>query len=269
MTRRALCVGINDYPIPNMDLRGCVNDAKAWAALLTGHFDFAKSDVTVLLDKKATHASMLRGLEDLLRGARSGDVLVFTNSSHGTYLADRGGDASGDEPDRYDEAICPYDCKDNLLVDDDLRALFADIPRGVRFTVIADSCHSGSVTRVLPGLSPDHRMPRFLHPRELALPVISDFRRAVRKESTFPESSMRELLLSGCRSDQFSFDAKIGRSFRGAMSFHAIAAITEAGHDITYRRLLSDVRRRLAVDRFDQEPQLEGRVSYKRRKVFS
>ena len=27
MVSRALCVGINDYPIRGMDLKGCVNDA--------------------------------------------------------------------------------------------------------------------------------------------------------------------------------------------------------------------------------------------------
>ena len=34
MSHRALCVGINDYPGSNMDLAGCVNDARDWQALL-------------------------------------------------------------------------------------------------------------------------------------------------------------------------------------------------------------------------------------------
>ena len=29
MTKKALCVGINDYPYEGSDLNGCVNDAKA------------------------------------------------------------------------------------------------------------------------------------------------------------------------------------------------------------------------------------------------
>ena len=40
MTKKALCVGINDYPIAGMDLKGCVNDAKAWSTLLRKHYDF-------------------------------------------------------------------------------------------------------------------------------------------------------------------------------------------------------------------------------------
>ncbi len=146
MTKRAFCVGINDYPIEGADLRGCINDATGWAALLADHFDFARSDITMLNDSDATKKNILSGLKDLLAGAGYGDVLVFTNSSHGSYIPD----TSGDERDRYDEVICPYDIRDNPLVDDELRELFADVPRGVKLTVISDSCHSGNVTRVIP-----------------------------------------------------------------------------------------------------------------------
>ena len=71
MTNRALCVGINDYPIRGMDLKGCVNDAKAWAARSIEHFDFASGDVTVLLDEDATKRRILARLRALLRGARA------------------------------------------------------------------------------------------------------------------------------------------------------------------------------------------------------
>jgi len=35
MTKRALCIGINDYPGTDFDLSGCVNDAHDWAQALT------------------------------------------------------------------------------------------------------------------------------------------------------------------------------------------------------------------------------------------
>ena len=92
MAKRAFCVGINDYPYDGSDLNGCVNDARAWATLLTEHFDFATSDVNLITDAQATKTAMKSGLKDLLAKARSGDVLVFTNSSHGTYVAEEGGD---------------------------------------------------------------------------------------------------------------------------------------------------------------------------------
>jgi hypothetical protein len=32
MAKKALCIGINNYPGTHMDLQGCVNDANDWAA---------------------------------------------------------------------------------------------------------------------------------------------------------------------------------------------------------------------------------------------
>src|SRR5918995_6092701 len=164
MTKKALCVGINDYPFGDAnDLRGCVNDAGNWSNLLRNHFDFA--DIKQLLNADATKENLINGLKNLLAGAQAGDVLVFTNASHGTYLAD----ADGDEP-KFDEALCPYDSDSNLLVDDELRELFLNTPDGVRLTVISDSCHSGSVTRV--AIS-QYRRNRQLNPRLLGKPVLS------------------------------------------------------------------------------------------------
>ena len=34
MAKRALCIGVNNYPGTHMDLEGCVNDAQDWAAEL-------------------------------------------------------------------------------------------------------------------------------------------------------------------------------------------------------------------------------------------
>jgi metacaspase-1 len=110
MARKAFCVGINDYPGDGNDLNGCVNDANDWASLLVEHFDFPRSEVRVITDSEATKQNMVGGIKDLLAGAQAGDVLVFTNSSHGSYVPDR----SGDEP-KYDEIICPYDIMQSVL----------------------------------------------------------------------------------------------------------------------------------------------------------
>lgn len=269
MVKRALCVGINSYPIAGMDLYGCVNDATAWAALLKEHYDFAKADIRVLTDRAATKRAIVGGLGELLSGARSGDVLVFTNSSHGTYLADRDGDDA-----LYDEALCPYDTSDAVLVDDELRELFADLPRGVRLTVISDSCHSGSLTREPPGaalLTPDQRRKRYIDPKVLGRRDLRDVRRtaAPRRGSVYPEAEMKELLLSGCRSDQYSYDARFGRTAHGAMTYTALALIEAAGYRLSYRRLHRALGPALGDAGFDQEPQLEGRVTFKRRQVFT
>lgn len=258
-------MGINRYPQPGMDLQGCVNDATNWASLLVDHYDFARADVAVVLDEQATHAAIVAGLKALLAKSGSGDVLVFTNSSHGTYLAD----TDGDEP-VYDEAMCPYDTADHPLMDDELRTLFADLAPGVRLSVVADSCHSGSVTRALPSMTPDQRRVRFMSPRAIGRVEIPEVRRTARpRKEAHPEVDMNEVLLSGCKSSQYSYDAVIGDAPSGAFTHFALAAIKHAGHVITYEELHRRVVPALEDSNYDQEPQLEGTPANKARQIFT
>lgn len=276
MAKKAFCVGINDYPYDGSDLNGCVNDAKAWADLLINHFDFPSADVNLITDDEATKDNMIAGIKGLLAGSKSGDVLVFTNSSHGSYIADK----SGDEPNAFDEIICPYDIADNELTDDDLRELFADLRRGVRLTVISDSCFSGTVTRAdlrdIPGsrLMPDDRRIRFLNPGLRGKPVVSrPFREQqkarfkVREKN--PESKMKEVLLSGCTDREYSYDAQIGGVYHGAMTYFAIQAIREADYKINYGQLHTRLNYLLEQTEYSQHPQLEGKSRNKKRQIFT
>lgn len=271
MAKKAFCVGINDYPYDGSDLNGCVNDARAWAELLMSHYDFPRADVKLITDAEATKANMIAGIKGLLAGAKSGDVLVFTNSSHGTYLAD----TDGDEPS-YDEALCPYDVAGEVLKDDELRELFAELAQGVRLTVLSDSCHSGTVTRaivseVLPGLlkTPDDRRVRFLNPALRGGTVLPNPWKARPKRLAYPESKMREVLLSGCTDKEYSYDAMIGGVYHGAMTYYALQAIRQANYQITYAQLHSQMTYLLDEAGYPQHPQLEGRSQNKKRQIFT
>jgi len=271
MTKKALCVGINDYPYDGNDLNGCVNDAKAWADLLIKKFGFASSAVKMLLDADATKAKIIAGLKNLLAGAKAGDILVFTNSSHGTYVAD----TSGDE-EMYDEALCPYDCTDNLIVDDVLRELFDNLAEGVGLTVISDSCFSGTVTRaavseVIPGLkTPDDRRVRFLNPALMGRAILENpFKAKPKGRIKYPESKMKDLLLSGCSDKEYSYDALIGNVYHGAMTYYALKAITDAKFQVTFQQLHKRILKLLDDGGYPQHPQLEGKKANKSRQIFS
>jgi len=270
MRKKALCVGINDYPYEGNDLNGCVNDARAWAKMLSDHFDFPQPDVRILTDAEATKANIVQGLKDLLAGAAAGDALVFTNSSHGSYIPDEGG---GDEP--YDEVLCPYDIADKYVCDDELRELIADVPNGVRVTMILDNCHSGTATRaavaeILPGQeTSDDRRVRFLHPAHfLARQVSLDypFKSRPKRLIEYPQSGMKEILLSGCRYDEYSYDAYLNGYYHGAMTYFAIRAIKEANYRLTYAQLHTRVKH--LIRDFPQHPQLEGKAENKKRQIF-
>lgn len=260
--RRALCVGINDYPVANADLKGCVNDARAWAEVLKDHFAFPRGDVELLLNRKATKKGILKGLDSLLAGAKKGDVLVFTVSAHGTYVVD----SSGDE--NYDEAICPWDMKTDLILDDELRELFQALPTGCRVTVVSDSCFSGTLLLAIPGITtPDDRRKRFIRPKVLGLPELPDVMLA--EPEPFPESRMREVLISACNDHEEALDARFGHVYHGAMTYFALDILRTADYRITYQALWDALVVRLEQEGFAQEPQVEGKASAKKRLVFT
>jgi hypothetical protein len=263
-TRRALCVGINDYAYEGSDLKGCVADAHDWARLLTESFGFPRDDVRLLVNAEATKRRILDGLDWLLSDARSGDCRVFTNASHGTYVIDESGDEEG-----YDEALCPFDCAENLILDDELRVRFAGVPDDVSLVVISDSCHSGTLTRAAAAQTPDDRRVRFLNPqlrggRVLARPWLS----AARHVRPQAEGGMKEILLSGCRATEYSYDALIDGAHHGAMTYYAIKAIRDADCRITYDELHRRLSKSLTAAAFPQHPQLEGTGRNKSRQVF-
>ncbi|PRW33622.1 metacaspase type II [Chlorella sorokiniana] len=151
MARRALLCGCN-YPGSNAELRGCINDCMAMRALLTEHFGFQDSGITMMLDTdpsttKPTGANIKAKLGELVAASQPGDVLFFHFSGHGTQVPDDGESDGYDEAicpaDIYNEAICPADM--NVITDDDLRAVFKPLRPGVKLTVVADCCHSGTL----------------------------------------------------------------------------------------------------------------------------
>jgi len=244
--KRAVCVGINDYPGIFNDLKGCVNDAKDWSALLQG-FGFS---VNMILDSQATRATVKTALQGLIASTNAGDVAVFTYSGHGTQVTD----ASGDEGDPYDEAICLYD---GNTIDDELRVILNGIHPQATLVIISDSCFSGSVTR----LTAEKAIPRFIPP------TVSTASKMARRSFLVPESGMPEILISGCSDSEYSYDAEFNGRPNGAMSAYAIQVIKQ-NPNATYREFFEALRAFLPSKDYPQSPQLEGSEANKGRKLF-
>jgi hypothetical protein len=85
----------------------------------------------------------------------------------------------------------------------------------------------------------------------------------------FPQSSLNHVLLSGCLDSEYSFDAVIEGDYHGAMTFHAIRAIADAGYEITYAELVERLVPALEAAGYAQHPQLEARSDMKHRQVFA
>lgn len=262
MNRRAVCIGIDDYRGEEIDLRGCVNDARAWAGLLAGRYGFALGDVRLILDAEATRHGILTALERLVGEAHAGDVCVFVYSGHGTWVPERG---RGDEADGRDEALVPWEADfERLITDDQLRPVLNRIPEGSAFTFIADSCYSGTATRLLPA----GRVRCIKPPAAVAagLTTRDPVRRRIRG---IGEERMAELFLSAAADDEPASEGEFDGVTRGAFSCFAIRALEESGPGLTYEALVAHVRRSLVAAGYLQRPQLEGRAEAKRRAVFS
>lgn len=263
MSKKALCIGINDYPGTQNDLSGCVNDANDWAAeLATRGFT-----VTKLIDSQATHAAMSAAIAMLIKGAISGDSLTITYSGHGTWLPD----SSGDEPDGRDEALCPYDIGSaGPLLDDEINALFAARAPGVRILLISDSCHSGTVTRGREDdLDPGHPRARFM-PLESWMPA-SELPTATARPAHRVGGIKRsggDLLLAGCLDTQYSWDTSFKGRPNGAFTYYAIKTLREA-RPSTYAAWFKAIRSYLPSTKLPQDPQILGTAAARRFKVLS
>ena len=262
MSKRALCIGINDYPGTNSDLSGCVNDANDWANEL-GRRGY---DVTTMLDKKATHAAMTKTINGLIKATRKGDSLVISYSGHGTWVPD----SSGDEPDGRDEGLCPYDIGSaGPLLDDDIKALFDKRGAGVRIVLISDSCHSGSVTRGREDdLDPGQPRARFL-PLEAWMPA-GELPRNVDRPPSLVSGLRRsggDLLLAGCQDTEYSWDTRFQGRPNGAFTYYALKTLRET-QPASYLAWFNAIRGYLPSTRLPQSPQILGTAVAQRFKVF-
>lgn len=257
MTKVSLHVALN-YPGTSAELRGCVNDGHDWreAAAVRG---FATS---LMLDGEATKANVVGVLRSLVAPLRSGDHFLLTASCHGSWVPDR----DGDEADGRDEVLVLADYLDGgILTDDELHTIIGGRRRGVKVTIISDSCYSGTVQRAFGGGS---GRPRFLPPAEFLDGADLARARAVESVPARGVSRAGAVLLSGCSDMEVSYDGvdpTSGRP-RGAMSMAALEALAEEPRTMRawHRRVLSMLPS--ARYPYDQTPQLQASTFQARRK---
>ncbi|WP_323001471.1 caspase family protein [Denitromonas sp.] len=264
MSKRALTIGINDYPGTDGDLSGCINDAQDWAAVLGGK-GYA---VTTLLDAAATRDAMVEKIGDLIAGSTKGDSLIITYSGHGTWVPDR----SGDEADGRDEALCPHDIGDGkILLDDDLRGLLDQRPAGVRVVLISDSCHSGSVTRGDEvDLDPGLPRARFLPPASwMSLGALAATRARPSALMGGMTRAGGDLLLAGCRDTEFSWDTQFRGRPNGAFTYYAIKTLHTLLPGASYQQWFRAISHYLPSTRLPQTPQIFGSRTARHFELFS
>ena len=283
MARRALCVGINEFKSLPMSswLSGCVNDANDISKALKG-LGFTARSVTVLRDKDATKKKVMAALTTMVEASKPGDQLVFTFSSHGTQVPSMPDDP--DEPDGLDEAFACHDIKQSgdswdrktVIIDNELRDLFAQVPEGVLVEVLLDTCHSGTGLKDLDDIQQAMllgRRPRFLPPPtpkgldkaraiRLATPAKADTL-ALRELTKVKSGTAKPVLFAACRPDQTASDATFSNRPNGAFTYLFLKALAEDPAR-TRSQLASTITKGLKSGDFEQRSTLEAPAKAKK-----
>lgn len=156
-TRRALIIGIGDYPQETgwKKINGD-KDIPLVEETLTAN-GFQTANIVTLCNRQATYSAIKKELESIISKSQQGDYIYIHFSGHGQQITD----LNGDEEDGFDEAWITYDAQyayakgkyegQNHLVDDQLNQylhrLREKIGANGKIIVIADACHSGGGSR--------------------------------------------------------------------------------------------------------------------------
>ncbi len=256
----ALLVAINDYKSDKIsDLAGCVNDIENMKALLIGKYEFKEENIKVLINEQATHANIVKAIQEHLIGqAQRDDIVVFHYSGHGSQMKDQPA-PDGDEDDGWDETIVPYDSRTEGVYDvsdDQLNGLLALLnQRTKNITFIFDSCHSGTITR-------GSGIRRYIPPDERTPPPAPSYalktRGASQGANDLRPANLNYVLVSGCLSKQSSFEHYANGKENGALTFFLTQELRKAGGGTTWRDIIDAVRGSVNAYYPNQLPQLEG-----------
>ncbi len=288
MTKRALCIGINQFVDRDLPpLKGAINDARTLSLMLMRDFGFDARNVLVLADAQATKAGLLGSIGALLEGTHAGDDLVLFASTHGSHIPDQ----DGDDEDGYDEVLVAHDhdWERAVLSDDELARVLARVPEGVRLTAIWDTCHAGTLqdtasasyrTRALErdgGLAAGVEV---LGARYVSLPERYDVARgdkAVRKKPAKPTTKKKKkapagadhgamgslvhdgfpaVSLAGCADDETSADASFGGIYEGAFTHAMLDVLRRTRDDLTWEQLHARTKSLMAKLGLKQTPQI-------------
>ncbi|TDH38957.1 caspase family protein [Pseudohoeflea suaedae] len=144
--KRALLIGIDDYPNDSQKLEGCVNDVYSMSATLQD-CGFEPEEIRICLNDRATTEGILSRFEWLVEDARGGDKLVFYYSGHGARVPEYG---AREEPDHMTEILVPHDCDfspERSISDEQIFELYSQLPYDTQMLMFFDCCHSGSMHR--------------------------------------------------------------------------------------------------------------------------
>lgn len=295
--QKALLIGCTRYDsLPSRrHLRGPANDVVLLRKLLIEQFGFRPEDITVLADQEhintaldaqqigdaitcdlPTDENIERAYETLAAQASSGDTVFILMSGHGCRQPDLDRNVELDpEPDGLDELFLPCNIGewnkriqaiDHAITDDQVRSWIADIVgKGAFVFAVADSCHSGTVTRGGEDERGDdyEERSRDVDPSELGVPDEALDDAAAQAPQANDQEGEADWLdaaqaaggsaglvaLYAVQSHQEAIESRPTKTSPhfGRLSYTVYDVLSQCGHKITYRELAQRI-----IWRFEQ-----------------
>ena len=239
---RALLVGVGAYAM-GATLPGIPEDIRNMKDTVRV-MGFEEDQIKVLLDSRATLGNVKAAIRDwLIDGVSKDDRVVFYFSGHGSQIKD----VSGDESDRADEVLLPYDVTvkeggetlANVFLDDEFGTLLARIPAGEIF-VFLDACHSGTATKGLALVLENAPVSKFFHYKG-APSTKGNF--AVQEAATSRNDNY--VALSACTDDEEALATKDGSLFTLGLRY-AVMNGAKTGEAVTMSSLETRVGNHIA-----------------------
>lgn len=265
MALRALLIGINDYhPASNVrPLRGCHNDVMAMHQFLFEQFrDQIPDDshIRVLLDEQADRQGVVSAFREHLAQAGPDDTALVYYSGHGSYGV-TAAEFQSAAPDKQEEGWVLYDsrCAGGYdLADKEIALLLERVAaRGAHVAVIADSCHSGSVTRsdeIFQGWQP-----RFISGTKEARPLATylggEYVRRLEATGLVTVPDSRHFLLSACDKTELAWESD---DRRGVFTKALLAALRRNGGSLSYADLYAQACASVRTFAQKQTPRAES-----------
>jgi metacaspase-1 len=252
--RYALIVGCN-YTGTDFSLSGCINDANSIEQI----FQPWGYEITKMTDNSSgnllpTKNNILAKLAEFVAKLTADDTLLFYYSGHGSRISD----ANGDEISGLDSVIIPLDVRSQgSIVDDSIRAIFAQAVANSNILAIFDSCNSGSICDLRYNLfDTSYRADPFIKSKLYDTPNLIA-RNNIITNNKYTETVANVVSLSGCKDDQFSYEIVTTNGVPGgALTYSLISCLKSQTPTINFTNMLANIKSRLISLRLGQNPSL-------------
>lgn len=271
-TKRALIIAVANYTEESgwMPVSSDRDAQLISFALQKQGFDL--KNINIILDKRATKASIIKAFEELEKSSELNDLIYIHFSGHGQQIYDD----TKDELDGYDESLIPFDAPkkysekykgENHLRDDELSVCLTKLrskvgSRGeVLFTI--DACNSGTAARsgkTFRGTK-DKFSPSDFGETNQNTRIKESFFQEYSQQSEIIESLAPLVVISATAQDQLNYeytDHK-GNTY-GSLSFAFAKVIATAKINWTYRTFFERIKVEMMKVAPMQSPEIEGSV---------